>query len=133
VSLGTAGRLLCSHGSPRSYDDIIVATTPDEEIDSMIAGNEAEMYAGGHTHRRMLRAHRGHEIVNPGSVGLAYQFLADGSVRVPAWAEFAILSASDEGAVSVDFRRIPYDRDATVRAMIEREMPHAAWWSANWR
>jgi diadenosine tetraphosphatase ApaH/serine/threonine PP2A family protein phosphatase len=99
----------------------------------MIGGHDAAIFAGGHTHIRMLRAYRGREIVNPGSVGLAYQFFPDGSVRVPPWAEFAMLSQADAGAVSVDFRRVPYDRDATVRAMIEGEMPHAAWWAADWR
>ncbi len=48
----------------------------------MIGGHDAAIIAGGHTHIRMLRAHRGREIVNPGSVGLAYQFFPDGSVRV---------------------------------------------------
>jgi len=81
----------------------------------------------------MLRAYRGREIINPGSVGLAYQFSPDGSIRVPPWAEFALLSQADTGAVSVDFRRVSYDRDATVRAMTERELPHAAWWAADWR
>ena len=132
LSLGPGGSLLCGHGSPRSYDNVIVATTPDDELDGMIAGRDATIIAGGHTHIRMLRAYRGREIVNPGSVGLAYQFYPDGSVRVPPWAEFALLSGSDTGVVSVDFRRVSYDRDATVRAMTEREMPHAAWWAANW-
>jgi hypothetical protein len=27
---------------------------------------------------------------------------------------------------------VSYDRDATVRAMSERAMPHAAWWAADW-
>jgi putative phosphoesterase len=125
-------RLLCCHGSPRSYDDVIVAATPDDELDNMIGGHHVSVIAGGHTHVRMLRAYRGREIVNPGSVGLAYQFFPDGSVRVPPWAEFAMLSQADDGVVSVDFRRVPYDRDATLRAMFEREMPHAAWWAANW-
>ena len=80
----------------------------------------------------MLRGYRGREIVNPGSVGLAYQFFPDGSVRVPPWVEFVMLSRVDAGPVNVDFRRVPYDRDATVHAMIEREMPHATWWAANW-
>ncbi|MDF2767044.1 MAG: protein phosphatase, partial [Rhodospirillales bacterium] len=88
VELGSEMRLLCCHGSPRSFDDIVSAATPDEEIDEMMGGHEAEAYAGGHTHVRMLRARRGREIVNPGSVGLAYRFHPDGSVRVPAWAEF---------------------------------------------
>jgi putative phosphoesterase len=133
ISLREERRLLCCHGSPRSYDDIINATTPDDELDGMIAGHDATVIAGGHTHIRMLRAYRGREIVNPGSVGLAYQFFPDGSVRLPRWADFAMLSQADAGAVSVDFRRVPYDRDATVRAMREREMPHAAWWAADWR
>jgi hypothetical protein len=132
ISLGEKTSLLCCHGSPRSYDDIINATTPDDELGGMIAGHDATVIAGGHTHIRMLRAYRGREIVNPGSVGLAYQFSPDGRVRVPPWAEFALLSQADTGAVSVDFRRVSYDRDATVRAMSEREMPHAAWWAADW-
>jgi predicted phosphodiesterase len=132
LSVGLGGSLLCCHGSPRSYDDVIVATTPDDELDGMLASQDAAIIAGGHTHIRMLRAYRGREIVNPGSVGLAYQFFPDGSVRVPPSAEFALLSRSGAGVVSVDFRRVSYDRDATVRAMTEREMPHAAWWVADW-
>jgi len=133
IPLGEKSTLLCCHGSPRSYDDVIVATTSDDELDEMIGDHDATIIAGGHTHIRMLRAYRGREIVNPGSVGLAYQFFPDRSARVPPWAEFAMLSQADAGAVSIDFRRVPYDHDATVRAMIEREMPHAAWWAADWR
>ena len=132
VALPRGRRLLCYHGSPRSFDDIIVAPTPDEEIDGMITGHGAGCIAGGHTHGRMLRSWRGREIVNPGSVGLAYRFLPDGSARVSPWAEFAILSVSEEGTISVDFRRVAYDQESTVRAMLERGMPHAAWWSAGW-
>ncbi len=132
VELGAAGRLLCCHGSPRSYNDIIRATTPDEELEPMMAGTEAAVQAGGHTHARMLRAWRGREIVNPGSVGLPYEFLPDGSVRIPPWAEFAILTAEEDGALSIEFRRVRYDREATVRAMYENGMPHAAWWAEGW-
>ena len=97
VALSSGRRLLCCHGSPRSFDDVIVAPTPDEAIDGMMAGHEAAVYAGGHTHVRMLRAWRGREIVNPGSVGLAYRFLPDGSARVSPWAEFALLSVVGGG------------------------------------
>ncbi len=132
ISLGEGRNLLCCHGSPRGYNDVVTATTSDDELDSMIAGQDSAMIAGGHTHIRMLRAYRGREIFNPGSVGLAYQFLPDGRVRVPPWAEFAMLTQSDAGTVSIDFRRVSYDRDATLRAMTERKMPHAAWWAADW-
>ncbi len=132
LSLNPATRLLCCHGSPHSFDDIMLASTPDDDLVPMLEGFAAEMVAGGHTHVRMLRAWRGREIVNPGSVGLAYQFFADGSVRVPPWADFAMLTVQNDGELDVAFRRIPYDRTATVRAMHERGMPHAAWWGEDW-
>jgi predicted phosphodiesterase len=132
VTLAVECDLLCYHGSPRSFDDVIVATTPNDEIQAMIGDLPGRILAGGHTHVRMLRGLPGREVLNPGSVGLAYAFEADGQVRVPPWAEYALLSI-DEDRISVDFRRIPYDRDATIRAMFEREMPHASWWSADWR
>jgi putative phosphoesterase len=131
IALGTR-RLLCCHGSPRIFDDVITATTPDDDLAPLLAGVDADLVAGGHTHVRLLRAFQGRELSNPGSVGLAFELLPDGSVRVPPWAEFAILSSTDD-AVSIDFRRVPYDRDATLRAMHEREMPHTEWWSADWR
>lgn len=131
IDLGGAGLLLCCHGSPRSYDDIIRASTPDEELDFLLASADAQVIAGGHTHTRMLRHWRGREVINPGSVGLAYDHRPDGVVRVPPWAEFAILTAGTN-AVSIDFRRVSYDVASTVRAMTERGMPHAAWWAADW-
>ena len=79
----------------------------------------------------MLRSLRGREILNPGSVGLAYELLPDGGDRVPPWAEYALIAATKD-MVSVDFRRVPYDQDATIRAMFEHGMPHAAWWSEGW-
>jgi putative phosphoesterase len=130
IALGTR-RLHCCHGSPRGFDDEITPTTPAVDLVSMLDGVAAGLIAGGHTHVRMLRSWQGRELVNPGSVGLAYEFFPDGSVRIPPWAEFAILSATDD-AVGIDFRRVPYDRDATLRAMRQRELPHAAWWTADW-
>ena len=132
VKLAAGIDLCCYHGSPRSYDEVIVATTPDDELEMMMAGFAGRVFAGGHTHARMLRTLRGCEILNPGSVGLAYQSLPDGRVRVPSWAEYAWLTVNN-GAVSVDFRRVPYDQDATIRAMFQRGMPHAGWWSEDWR
>ncbi|MFN8592252.1 MAG: metallophosphoesterase family protein [Thermomicrobiales bacterium] len=131
IDLGPGTRLLCCHGSPRNFNDAILAGTADDDLAAMFVGIGGQIVASGHTHIRMLRSWRDKELVNPGSVGLAYQFKADGAVRVPPWAEFAILAWHD-GVTSVDFRRVAYDQDATVRAMTERGMPHATWWSADW-
>jgi diadenosine tetraphosphatase ApaH/serine/threonine PP2A family protein phosphatase len=131
IALGSGQTLLCCHGSPRSFDEAIAADTPADELDRMLGEDAAELVACGHTHLRLLRRHRSGEIVNPGSVGLAYAFLPTGGVRVPPWAEFAIVDALPHGPLSVAFRRVEYDQAATVRAMTERGMPHAAWWAAS--
>jgi len=55
LPLGPGLRLLCCHGSPTSYNDVIRATTPDEALDTMMAGHDGEVIAGGHTHLRLLR------------------------------------------------------------------------------
>ena len=132
IPLGDGGSLLCFHGSPRSYDDVIKATTPDEELAPMLAGHRATVMAGGHWHFQLLRRYEDAILLNPGSVGLAYDLLPGGEARVPPRAEYAILS-SDGAALGIELRRLPYDRHATVRAMFARRMPHAAWWSDGWR
>ena len=132
VRLAVGSELLCYHGSPRSYDEIIVTATPDDELEEMLSGFDAAVFAGGHTHIRMLRSLRGGEVLNPGSVGLAYELRSDGQARITPWAEYALVSA-DSGAISVDFRRVSYDQEATIHAMFENQMPHAAWWSEGWR
>lgn len=132
ISLPDGGRALCVHGGPCSHDDVIVATTPEDELDRLLGGREADLIAGGHTHVAMIRAHRGMTLINPGSVGLAYHVLADGSVRTPPWAEVAVLTVGEGGRRSLELRRVAYDRAATVRAMHDRGMPHASWWASDW-
>ena len=61
--------ILCFHGSPRSYDDIITATTPDETLAELF-GERAPLMFGGHTHVQLLRRYEDVVFVNPGSVGL---------------------------------------------------------------
>lgn len=132
LPLGDGARLLCYHGSPRSYDDVIAATTPAAELEPMLAGARADVLAGGHWHFQLLRRHEDLSLLNPGSVGLAYDLLPGGVVRVPPRAEYAVV-ASEGGRLGIELRRVPYDRDATVRAMFARGLPHAAWWAAGWR
>lgn len=133
IDLGGAARLLAFHGSPRSFNEVISASTADEVLDQLLEGHGANLFAGGHWHFRMLRTHQTKTVLNPGSAGLAYEFRGDGSVRVPPWAEFALVDVGAGGEVSVRFNRVLYDREATIRAMFERGMPHASWWSADWR
>ena len=47
--------LVAFHGSPRSYEDFIYATTPDAELAEMLDGAREPVLAGGHTHFAMVR------------------------------------------------------------------------------
>ena len=107
--------MLCFHGSPHSNTDIILATTPPEEIDALFADIHAPVLVGGHTHIPMLRRHEGLLIVNPGSVGEPLERMPfTGLPRIMPWAEYAVITA-DHGAVNVELRRIPVDL-AAIRA-----------------
>lgn len=132
VALPATTELLCVHGSPRSFHDPITATTPEPELAAMLGDEPAPIIAAGHTHIPLLRRYRDQLLLNPGSVGLAYAQRADGSFFVPAVAQYATLAVTPSGR-HVSFHEIPYDQAATVRAMFEQEMPHAAWWAANWQ
>ena len=132
VDLGPGAAVLCFHGSPNSYDDWIVATTPDEELAQMLEGFDAPVFVGGHTHMQMVRRYGDALFVNPGSVGLPFARWSPEDVEIAARAEYAILTATD-GHLAVDLRRTSYDVDAHLRGGLESGMPYADWWAAGWR
>lgn len=131
--LGESRSLLCYHGSPRSFKDRIYATTSGDELEQMFAATTADIYAGAHTHIQLVRRHRDVLVLNPGSVGLAYDRLPlpGASVRNPPWGEYAILSVEGHH-LNVDLRRVPFDVSALRQAARDNEMPHADWWCAEW-
>lgn len=133
LPLADGGSLLGYHGSPRSYNDILLPSTPTEELDALLGNVTATVLAGGHTHQQMLRRHRRALVVNPGSVGLPVDRVpADSSARNPAWAEFAVLTSDDDGSLRVELRRIPFDVQALLSAARQSGMPHAEWYVADW-
>ena len=81
------------HGSPRSYHDVLLPETPDAEAEQAWGGSGVDVLAGGHTHRQWTRIVDGALYVNPGSVGVSDDGLA----------QFAI---ADGGSVS--FRRVAW-------------------------
>jgi predicted phosphodiesterase len=132
ISLGDAGELHCCHGSPQSYDDVIKATTPDEELAPMFEGLHATVIAGGHWHFPMLRRYRHLTLFNPGSVGLPYEFDPAGEVFIPARAEYGVITA-DGADLRLEHRRVHYDTRPVIEAMLDRDFPHAEWWASKWQ
>ncbi|HLG76702.1 MAG TPA: metallophosphoesterase family protein [Ktedonobacteraceae bacterium] len=55
IPLEGGKKLLCFHGSPHSYDDILLPETPDETFRQLLGGFNANLLTGGHTHMQQLR------------------------------------------------------------------------------
>lgn len=126
--------LLCYHGSPRSFDDVIAATTPDAIVEQMLAGLSATVMVGGHTHIPMLRRYQDAYLVNVGSVGLPG--VNAGSPELPRnrhvrWAEYGVLTC-EAGRLSIELRRIPLDMLTVLDAGRRSGMPHVEWWLGKW-
>jgi predicted phosphodiesterase len=123
--------LLAFHGSPRSYDDEIFATTPEDELDQMLEGYEAAVFAGGHTHFQMFRRYRESVVVNPGSIGQSFRRRRRGVMRISPWAEYCLVGRED-GRLTIELRRTPIDVEEFIRAMRRSGMPHAERWAELW-
>jgi protein phosphatase len=108
-------RLLCFHGSPGDYDDVVLPEDPPD----LFTG--ADILAGGHVHVPQLRRVGESWYVNPGSVGIGYDHRQpDDDFRFDAWASYAIVSAS-----SVEFHRVAFDLDELDRVTRASGLPQA--------
>ena len=121
-----------THGSPRSNTEIIVATMSDNELAQRLGDQRATVMAGGHTHQQMLRRFRDATIINPGSVGLPVgaDFTPAQDHR-PPWSEYAIVDSHGKN-FSIEFRRVPLDLRAVVRAARDSGMPEFEMWTGSW-
>jgi predicted phosphodiesterase len=126
VDAGGGRRLLCFHGSPDSFDDIILPKTPEDEFQRYLGAHADCFLAGGHTHIQHVRRIGNGFYFNPGSVGFAYNHEQDEKVfRADAWAEYAVLTLG-ETELALEFRRVVYDASELIRVYRESGRPHAA-------
>jgi putative phosphoesterase len=121
--------ILAFHGSPLSTTDIIQATTPPEVLDKYFAGQNADIYIGGHSHIQMTRRYGEKLILNSGSVGNAFKFAyAPGlSPSLLPWAEYMVIEQVGD-AVGIDSRRVYFDTDELHRIVKDSGLPGTAWW-----
>lgn len=133
LTLSDGVTMLLYHGSPRSYDERIVAETPDSALHVMLGVTPAEIYIGGHTHQQLLRRYRDALVINPGAVGFAKDAIAPAAlIRNPAWAEYAVIT-SDGERLDVSLRRAPFERAALFAAFDATGIPRAQWRNGDWR
>jgi predicted phosphodiesterase len=132
LSLGAGLQLLGYHGSPRSNEEFITATTPELVLREIIANLPQKIFVGGHTHQQLLSRYEDVILINPGSVGLPYEKMRSSSAsRNVPWAEFAVLSW-EAGHLGVEFCRTPLSLMDVKRGALESGMPHAEWWAEEW-
>jgi putative phosphoesterase len=114
IPLEDGKKLLCYHGSKKSFDDVILPMTPDEEVKTFLEPQENTIYCGGHTHLQFVR-HFGRTFhFNPGSVGFAYRHDQDETgFKADPWAEYAMLT-SDGEKLRLEFRRVNFDSKKLV-------------------
>ena len=93
MKLGRRDRVLCFHGSPRSFDDVLEPDTPQAEWDRLLGRYSPAVMAGGHTHTQQVRRVGDGLFFNPGSVGVVSgALLPGGKQRLSPWGEYAILT-----------------------------------------
>lgn len=121
-----AGRtLLCFHGSPRDFDEVLLPETPDDAFEEALDGARADVYAGGHVHLQWSRSLGSGLFVSVGSVGLVYdRHVEQTDHRLLPIAEYAVV-VSDGPSVSVEMCRALLDPDELVRAARASGRPHA--------
>lgn len=136
VPLSAGKTMLCFHGSPRSFNEIIVATTPEEDLEKIFESVTANIMAGGHTHIQMFRRFEDVLLLNPGSVGLPMDGIPPmrrrKNILNAPWAEYAIVHA-EGNALDVELLRVPFDVKTLLEIARSSGMPQAEWWTKDWR
>jgi putative phosphoesterase len=121
--------LLLFHGSPRSFDDVLLPELGGEALEPFL-GHDAALLAGGHTHLQWTRRIGDALYVNPGSVGISYDRHADPLV-LRSLAEWALVTVAD-GDVAVEFRQVPYAIEDVRTASDRSGRPYADEWTTQW-
>lgn len=126
IPLSDTKKLLCYHGSPASFDEVLLPDAPYETFLNALGGDPGTLYCGGHTHVQFLRRVRDTFHFNPGSIGLAHSHhQPDDDFHTDAVAEYAVLTVEND-RVALEFRRVPYAADAVIEIFRRSGRPFAA-------
>jgi len=130
--LGAGLTLLGCHATPGSYEDVVLPGAPEDEYRAGFGGTGADLVACGHIHLPYLRRIGSTTVLNPGSVGLSYDHEQDAaSIRFDPWAAWAVVGV-DDGRLSIEFRRTPFDARAVAEAHRASGMPYGEEYAGAW-
>ena len=109
----TTGRVLCCHATPTSNEDVVLPSTPPESVGLL----DADAVAAGHVHQQWLRRFE------------RTLWFCVGAVGVSRWCEYALV---DDEALTIEFRRIPFDVDELIGAARAHDFPYFDRWVQSW-
>jgi len=133
VTLGNSRTALAFHGSPTSYDDVLLPHFDEDEFRRQLGPPRADVLTGGHVHLQWLRRYGASRFVNPGSVGLSYDHVQpEDDIRIDAFAAYARVVV-DGDRLEIAFRRVPFERDEVLEAIASSGIPHADSLREQWR
>jgi putative phosphoesterase len=127
IELEANRKLLCFHGSPTSFDDVILPDISREALLKFLGDSDAQVMTGGHTHVQHLRRIDSSDrfYFNPGSIGFAYSHhQPDEGFQADPWAEYAVLT-SEVGRLALEFRRVPFDVAKLIAVYRSSNRPYA--------
>ena len=123
--------LVCCHATPSSNEDVVLPSTPAEQVEAILGRNDARAVATGHVHLQWLRRFAQTLWFCVGSVGLVYEHEEPpDEVPFQAWSEYAVV---DLPTLSVEFRRIPFDVEELIDAARRQDFPGFERWAAMWK
>jgi putative phosphoesterase len=102
VDVDGLGAVRFCHGSPRSDEELITFSTPEQRLRAALAGVPEKVLVSAHTHIRFDRRIADIRSINPGSVGMPYE----GRTGVAYW---AVLGPE------VELRDTQYDVEEAIR------------------
>lgn len=108
------GPMALVHASPNNLWRAPLADSSDAELSDVYKPLDAPVAVYGHIHRPYVRELKAITVANTGSVSLSY----DGDVR----ASYLVL---DETMASI--RRVEYELEREVEALMRSGLPHAEW------
>jgi len=107
-------RLLLVHGSPNSLNEYVTEEISENYANELITLAGTDILICGHTHLPFTMVLKDKLLINVGSVGKPKH----GDPQ----ALYALISF--ERDVTVDFRKVPYDYEATAMAIEDSELPN---------
>lgn len=127
LDLGSNRSLLAFHGSPTSFDEVLLPSTPEDEFQEALKPYANHILTGGHVHLQYTRRLQDSQnfYFNPGSVGVAYNHEQTSEQKLlDPWVEYALLTI-EKSNVQLEFIRAALDMEKMADVYRSSSRPFA--------